>query len=144
MTTDVVLAAGQEFPEIAMPAVTRTALVRFAAASGDFNPLHIDIDAARAAGRHDVFAHGMLSMAFLGRALNGWVGQHRLRRFSVRFVAITPVHARPVCRAVVSAVDAAGEDQVAQLDLLVVLGDGTVTLRGQAEVALSAGPRGAR
>jgi len=85
-----------ELPPLALPPISRTTLALYAGASGDHNPMHIDIDAARAAGHPDVFAHGMLSMAYLGRALTGWFPPSAIRAFAVRFVAVTPVHgARP-------------------------------------------------
>ena len=64
-------------------------LALFAGASGDHNPVHIDIDFARRAGMPDVFAHGMLGMAWLGRMLTSWAPQSRLRRFDVRFQGVT-------------------------------------------------------
>ncbi|MFE0426329.1 MaoC/PaaZ C-terminal domain-containing protein [Streptomyces sp. NPDC058953] len=112
------------------PRVTRTALALYAGASGDHNPVHIDIDACRDVGIDDVFAHGMLSMAYLARLLTDWVPQDRITEFGVRFSAITPVNATPVCRgSVVSA-----EDGLARLELTVSLPDGTVTLVGHAVV----------
>ncbi|WP_415678047.1 MaoC/PaaZ C-terminal domain-containing protein [Tsukamurella hominis] len=126
---------GTELPPLAVGEITRTTLALFAGASGDHNPMHIDLDVARSAGLDDVFAHGMLGMAHLGRLLTGWAGVQRIRSFAVRFVAITPVHARPVCRGTVVAVDdAAG---TATLDLTVTLADGTSTLTGTAVVDLA-------
>ena len=84
---------GEELPPLEPPAISRAALALFAGASGDHNPIHIDVDHARDAGFDDVFAHGMLSMAHLGRLLTGWAPQSALRCFRVRFTAITPVHA---------------------------------------------------
>jgi acyl dehydratase len=112
------------------PRITRTALALYAGASGDHNPVHIDIDACHEVGIPDVFAHGMLSMAYLGRLLTDWVPQERIRSYSVRFSAITPVNATPVCRGTVTKV----EDGCAHLDLTVTLPDGTVTLQGSAVV----------
>jgi acyl dehydratase len=114
------------------PRVTRTVLALYAGASGDHNPVHIDIDACREVGIPDVFAHGMLSMAYLGRLLTDWVPQERIRSYAVRFSAITPVGATPVCRGTVTAV----RDGQAHLDLTVTLPDGTVTLRGSAVIGL--------
>ena len=88
---------GDELPPLALPPLTRTTLALYAGASGDHNPMHIDIDFARAAGMPDVFAHGMLSMAWLGRLLTEWVPQRDLREFSVRFTAMTHVGERIVC-----------------------------------------------
>jgi acyl dehydratase len=131
-----VLEVGTALPALEAPAITRTTLALFAGGSGDHNPIHLDIDVARSAGLDDVFAQGMLSMAYLGRLLTGWTPQDRIRSFEVRFAAITPVHAAPVCTAVVSAIDAIDGERRATIDLTVTLGDGTVTLTGTAVVAL--------
>ena len=124
------VSVGQELPTLRIAPVTRTTLALFAGASGDVNPIHIDLDVARSAGLDDVFAHGMLSMAYLGRFLTDWMPQARLRRWRVRFSAITPVHAEPVCTGVVTAID----NGIATLDIAVRLADGTVTLSGTADV----------
>ena len=80
---------GDALPTLTLPPVTRTTLALFGGASGDHNPIHLDIDVARRAGLPDVFAQGMLGMAWLGRLLTAWVPQSRLRRFEVRFLGIT-------------------------------------------------------
>jgi acyl dehydratase len=80
---------GDRLPELKLPPVDRTMLALFAGASGDHNPIHIDIDFARRCGMPDVFAHGMLGMAWLGRLLTQWVPQARLRKYEVRFAGIT-------------------------------------------------------
>jgi acyl dehydratase len=124
-----------ELPMLELPPISRTTLALFAGASGDHNPMHIDIDAARAAGMDDVFAHGMLSMAYLGRLLTGWVAQERIRSFSTRFTAITPVLGRPRCTGrVVSIEDGPDGGKCARLEIEVTLEDGTVTLQGSALV----------
>ena len=127
------LAPGVQLPALHLDPVSRTTLALFAGASGDHVPLHIDLDAARAAGYDDVFAHGMLSMAYLGRLLTGWVPQDRIRSFSVRFTAITPLHAAPSCSGTLTSV----EDGVAQVELSVHLADGTTTLLGTASIDLA-------
>jgi acyl dehydratase len=111
-----------------LPPISRTTLALYAGASGDHNPVHIDLDFARSAGFDDVFAHGMLSMAYLGRLLTGLVPQERIRSYQVRFSSITPVLAEPSCEVSVAEV----EDGLTHLDLTVSLKDGTVTLRGSA------------
>jgi acyl dehydratase len=88
---------GDELPPLALPPLTRTTLALYAGASGDHNPIHVDVDFARAAGMPDVVAHGMLSMAWLGRLLTNWAPQRELREFSVRFTAMTHVGERIVC-----------------------------------------------
>jgi acyl dehydratase len=126
------LAPGVVLPDLSVPPIGRTTLALFAGASGDHMPLHIDIDAAREAGQPDVFAHGMLSMAYLGRLLTGWVPQQRIRSLSVRFTAITPLHSAPTCSGVVLAV----ENDTARIALTVTLPDGAITLSGEAVVSL--------
>lgn len=84
-------------PPLVLPPLDRTTLALYAGASGDHNPIHIDIDFARAAGMPDVFAHGMLSMAWLGRLLTNWAPQRDIREFNARFTAMTHVGERIVC-----------------------------------------------
>lgn len=128
--------AGVVLPPLPIAPISRTTLALFAGASGDTNPIHIDLDVARSAGLDDVFAHGMLSMAYLGRLLTGWFPQPQIRSFGVRFVAITPVHAEPTCYGTVSSVDG----DTATVDLAVRLADGTTTLTGTAVVDLIPDP----
>jgi len=80
---------GDALPALELPAVDRARLALFGGASGDHNPIHIDTDFARRAGMPDVFAQGMLGMAWVGRLLTRWAPQSRLRRFDVRFQGIT-------------------------------------------------------
>lgn len=92
MTTTITYDAievGSELPALEIAPVDRTSLCLFAGASGDHNAIHIDTDFARRAGMPDVFAQGMLGMAWLGRLLTRWVPQSQLRRFDVRFQGIT-------------------------------------------------------
>ena len=67
--------------------ITRTQIVRFAGAGGDFNPMHHDEPFARSAGQPTVFAMGQLSAALLARHATEWLGARRLRSLSVRFTA---------------------------------------------------------
>jgi acyl dehydratase len=127
---------GAELPELAVEPISRTTLALFAGASGDGNPIHIDLDVARSAGLDDVFAHGMLSMAYLGRLLTDAFPQQQLRSWRVRFAAITPVHAQPVCTGRITSIDESAGERLATIDLRVTLADGTQTLAGQAIVAL--------
>ncbi len=124
---------GTQLPPLQIPRITRRTLALFAGASGDHQPVHIDIDAAKARGREDVFAHGMLSMAYLGRYLTGWVPQQRIRSFTTRFAAITPLYAEPECSGRVVDVD----NGLATVELEMTLADGTTTARGRAVVDVS-------
>jgi acyl dehydratase len=80
---------GDVLPALERPAIDRAMLALFAGASGDHNPIHIDTDFARRAGMVDVFAQGMLGMAWLGQLLTGWAPQQALRGLEVRFLSIT-------------------------------------------------------
>jgi acyl dehydratase len=127
---------GTEVPPLRIDPISRTTLALFAGASGDHNPIHIDVDVAKSAGLDDVFAHGMLSMAYLGRLLTDVVPQQQLRSYRVRFAAITPVHGQPTCTGKVTSIDEAAGERLATLELKVTLADGTATLLGEAVVAL--------
>lgn len=126
------LCVGSELPPQKIEPITRKTLALFAGASGDHQATHIDIDAARAKGREDVIAHGMLMMAYLGRMLTDFVAQEKIRSFNTRFVAMTPVHAEPICAGRVSSI----MDGLATLDLTVSLADGTVVVRGCAVIEI--------
>jgi acyl dehydratase len=66
--------------------LTRTQIVQYAGASGDFNPIHHDEPFARGAGYPTVFAHGMLTMGLTAKLLTDWLGDGVLRSYGVRFV----------------------------------------------------------
>ena len=76
---------GDEIPAFVVQNLTRTDLVRYAGASGDFNPIHHDQTFAEAAGNPTVFAHGMLNAGFVSRCVSDFVGTQNLRKFRVRF-----------------------------------------------------------
>ena len=81
------LSVGDERELVLTDDLTRTQIVQYAGASGDYNPLHTDERYAKeVAGYPGVFAHGMLSMGMTGRLLTDWVGDGRLTRYGVRFV----------------------------------------------------------
>lgn len=76
---------GDAIPPFVVENLTRTDLVRYAGASGDFNPIHHDQTFAEAAGNPTVFGHGMLTAGFVSRCVTDFVGVQHLRRFKVRF-----------------------------------------------------------
>lgn len=127
---------GDQIPALVKPEITRTTLGLFAGASGDHNPIHIDIDFAKAAGMDDVFAHGMLSMAYLAQALTNWVPQSTLRSYNVRFSAITHLRDRIACDGeVIEKFEENGESRI-RVKLQAVNQDGDVKLAGDAVIAL--------
>lgn len=127
---------GDALPPLALPPVSRTTLALYAGASGDHNPIHIDIDFARAAGMPDVFAHGMLSMAWLGRLLTDWAPQRDLREFGVRFNAITRVGEHIVCTGRIAEKLERGGERLVRVALQTANEAGEVKLTGEALVAL--------
>lgn len=127
---------GDSLPSFETPPISRLALALYCGASGDHNPVHVDIDFAKAAGLPDVFAHGMLSMAWLGRVLTNWAPQTALRDYSVRFAAITQVGERITCAGkVVEKLERHGERCV-RVALSTANQDGVVKLAGEALIAL--------
>src|SRR6185503_925038 len=76
---------GQAIPPFVVPNLTRTDLVRYAGASGDFNPIHHDEEFAKIAGNPTVFGHGMLTAGLVGKCITDFVGVESLRRYKVRF-----------------------------------------------------------
>jgi acyl dehydratase len=129
------LEVGSALPPLTVPAISRTVLALYCGASGDHNPLHVDIDAARAAGYPDVFAHGMLSMAYMGRLLTSTFAQSAIRSFLVRFTSITHVHDVITCTARVQGRAVANEELLVTLALEAKTNTGRITLQGEATVA---------
>lgn len=118
------------------PTITRHRLALYCGASGDHNPIHVDIDFAKASGFPDVFAHGMLAMAWLGQAVTDAVPPERLRSFSARFVTITQLGAELTCVGTLAEVTERNGERVARLDLVAADQNGEVKLAGEAVVAI--------
>ncbi|HET6507913.1 MAG TPA: MaoC/PaaZ C-terminal domain-containing protein [Baekduia sp.] len=76
-----------EPPELTVGPITRTDIVRFAGAGGDFNPLHHDEEYARAAGFPSVFAMGQMQAGMLSRLATDWLGLAAIESYKVRFAA---------------------------------------------------------
>jgi acyl dehydratase len=127
---------GDALPPLALPPLSRATLALYAGASGDHNPIHIDIDFARAAGMPDVFGHGMLSMAWLGRLLTNWVPQRDIREFNVRFSAMTYVGERIVCTGQVVEMLERGGERLIRVAVATANEAGEVKVYGDALVAL--------
>lgn len=128
---------GTSLPTLEFGPVSRTMLALYAGASGDHNPIHIDIDMAKRSGMPDVFAHGMLSFGALSRVASGWAGIDRLRGFSARFVSMTQVHDIISCSGtVVERYDEEGELRL-RIEMEARAQDGRVTLSGEAIVAVT-------
>jgi acyl dehydratase len=80
------LKVGDTHSEQVVDNLTRTQIVQYAGASGDYNPIHTDeVYTTKVAGYPSVFAHGMLTMGLTGKMLTNYVGDGRLSKFGVRF-----------------------------------------------------------
>lgn len=130
------LRPGDTLPSLTLPPLTRTTLALYCGASGDHNPIHVDIDFAKKAGYPDVFAHGMLSVAWLGRLLTDWVPQQRIREFGVRFTALTQVGEVITCSGTVTEVFEHQGERRARLAIQTANAAGQVKLAGDAVIAL--------
>ena len=130
------LKVGDALPSFTTEPVSRLTLALYCGASGDHNPMHVDIDYAKAGGSPDVFAHGMLSMAYLGRLLTNWVDPRQIREYGVRFTAITQVGDAITCSGTVTELFEAGGERRARLALQTCNQHGQVKLSGDAVVAL--------
>ncbi|MCY4729948.1 hypothetical protein KY092_05165 [Natronomonas gomsonensis] len=81
------LAVGDAGPELVIENLERKDFVKYAGASGDFNPLHYDEPYAKANGNDSVFGQGMLTAGYVARMVTNWFGIDRISNFSVRFQA---------------------------------------------------------
>jgi acyl dehydratase len=128
---------GDTFSEEVCRNLSRTQIVQYAGASGDYNPLHSDeVYTTRKAGYPSVFAHGMLTMGMTGRMLTNYVGDGRLTRFGVRFTSQVFPGATLTATATVTAVREEDGMQIAEMDVVTTDEAGTKVLTGQAAARL--------
>jgi acyl dehydratase len=129
------LQVGDAAPPLVVERLTRTHFVRYAGASGDFNPMHHDDTVATAAGNPSVFGHGMLTAGLMARVVKDWFGATAMRRFQVRF-------AKPVwpgdtlsCTATVTGKREGAGERLVDLACAVTNQDGVEVLTGTATAA---------
>ena len=126
---------GDEAPVITHT-LTRTDLVKYAGASGDFNPMHHDEVSAQAAGQPSVFGHGMFSMGLLGSALTDYVGVGNVVRYQVRFARQTWPGEQLSTKIVVTATRTEDGKNLVDLDVTLSNAEGENKVVGQATAAL--------
>jgi len=115
------------------PPITRLLIAKFAGASGDFNPSHVDEDIARdAGGMGGVFAHGMIGMGFIGQMLTDWLWDRPLRMFSARALIVVRPGDSLTCRGKVVRKWVEDEDNLIELDVEAQNQRGEVTHSGKA------------
>ncbi len=117
--------------------LTRTDLVRYAGASGDYNPMHHDEVKAQAAGQPSVFGHGMFSMGLLGSAIEDYVGVANLTHYKVRFAKQTWPDEELTTKVVVTAKRSEGGKNLVDLDVRLLNQEGEEKLIGEATAALA-------
>lgn len=131
------LSVGDTYEEVVVEDLKRTQLVQYAGASGDYNPIHTDeIFATQVAGYPSVFAHGMLTMGLTGKMLTNYVGDGRLKKFGVRFVAQVWPGDTLTAQATVEALREEAGESVVDLALSTKNQDGTEVIRGSATARL--------
>jgi acyl dehydratase len=126
---------GDEAP-VLQKELTRTDLVQYAGASGDFNPMHHDEVKAKEAGLPSVFGHGMYSAGFLATALTNYVGIGTLTRYKVRFAKQTWPGETFITKISVTGKRKEGDQNLVDLDCQLVNQDGEVKVSGEATAAL--------
>jgi peroxisomal enoyl-CoA hydratase 2 len=132
------LSVGAEAPPLVVENISRTHFVRYAGASGDFNPMHHDDTVATSIGNPSVFGHGMLTAGLMARVLKDWFGPAALRRFQVRFSKQVWPGETLTCTATVTGLRDADESGVGLVDVecQVVNQDGEAKLTGTATAAV--------
>ena len=131
------VAVGQDLPPLVKGPITKDDLKRYAAASGDPNPMHTDEEFAKNAGYPGVFAHGMLSMGYLGEFLVQAGGVGSVRRFKTRFAKLTWPGDVITCRGKVTAVRDEGSTRVIECDIWTENQTGERKLVGNAVLTLA-------
>ncbi len=128
---------GDVYQEEVCNNLSRTQIVQYAGASGDYNPLHTDeIFATQVAGYPSVFAHGMLSMGMTGKMLTNYVGDGRLTAYSVRFTAQVFPGATLTAKATVTEIREVDGDMIADMAVSTTDEEGVEVIRGKASARL--------
>ncbi|WP_018133305.1 MaoC family dehydratase [Effusibacillus pohliae] len=128
---------GDTIGPLVKPPVTKTQLVMYSGASGDFNPIHTVDEFAKEAGLGGVIAHGMLTMAFVGQVLTDTIGlAGDLRKFGVRFTGMVRPGDVITCQGRVTETRMEGEQQVVSCEVWASTQNGDQVVAGQAEFAV--------
>jgi acyl dehydratase len=127
---------GDELPPLVKGPIQQIQLTRYAGASGDFNPIHQDDEFAKAAGMGGVFAHGMLSMGFVGQVVTDWAGAGQVRKLGVRFAGLVRLKDTITCRGRVLAKSSKDDVNLVDLEVWAENDKGDKVVTGKATVAL--------
>jgi acyl dehydratase len=128
---------GDKHTERVVENLSRTQIVMYAGASGDYNPIHSDeVYTTKVAGYPSVFAHGMLTMGLTGKALTNYVGAGRVTKFGVRFTNQVWPGDTLDSTATVTGIKEENGQKLAELEVVTVNQDGKEVVRGTAEARL--------
>ena len=134
------ITVGDELPTLVKGPIQQIQLTRYAGASGDFNPIHQDDEFARAAGMGGVFAHGMLSMGFVGQLVTDWAGPAAVRKLSVRFAGLVRLKDTITCRGRVLDKSSKNDTHLVDLEVWAENQKAEKVVTGHATVVLPARP----
>ncbi len=135
------LRVGDDLPPLTKPAIDRVQIVRYAAAAGDFNRLHLDEPYTHQVGFPGLFAPGMLPMAFIGQLLTAWLRRGHVRKMSARFVKIVWPADELTCRGRIGDLRKESGACYADVELWAENQKGELVLRGQATCELYESPQ---
>jgi acyl dehydratase len=128
---------GDKHTERVVENLSRTQIVMYAGASGDYNPIHSDeVYTTKVAGYPSVFAHGMLTMGLTGKMLTNYVGAGRVTKFGVRFTNQVWPGDTLDSTATVTGIKEENGQKLAELEVVTVNQDGKEVVRGTAEARL--------
>lgn len=131
------LKVGDTYEEEVVNNLSRTQIVQYAGASGDYNPLHTDeVFTTQVAGYPSVFAHGMLSMGMTGKMLTNYVGDGRLTNFGVRFTAQVWPGDTLTAKATITEIREADGNKYADMDVSTTNEEGVEVIKGQASARI--------
>ncbi len=133
------LKVGDTHEELVAENLSRTQIVQYAGASGDYMPLHTDeVYAREIAGYPGVFAHGMLSMGATGAMLTHWVGDGRLTKYSARFTRQVWPGDDLLAKATITNIINENGEVLAEMDVLTTNQDGQSVISGKATARIDA------
>ncbi|HET9451331.1 MAG TPA: MaoC family dehydratase [Aggregicoccus sp.] len=127
---------GDELPALAKSPIDRVQLSRYAGASGDYNPVHVDELYAKSVGMPSVYAPGMLVMGMLGQLVSDWGRGGQLRRYNVRFIKMVWPADTVVCKGRVTDRHGSGGRYFAEIDLWAENQRGELVMKGAAQLQL--------
>ena len=131
------ITVGDAAPPLVIENLTRTHFVKYAGASGDFNPMHHDDTIAAQVGNPSVFGHGMLTAGLMARVVKDWFGPEAMRKFNVRFAKQVWPGETLTFTAVVTGLSETGDGGMVAVELSAKNQDGEEKLAGTATAAVA-------